>query len=103
MTWRDDSAKTCEASVRDRTQENEIAMDTFWLRPAEAQVYVGCKTIKAWYQWRRRHGIVARGNGTVNRADLDRELRPRAARPQRGGGAAGHPHSLANLLLGPTR
>lgn len=61
-----------------------------WLRSDEAQRYVGCRTIKGWYEWRRRHGIVARNNGTVSRLDLDQALRvPRRRRM--------NPASLANL------
>lgn len=78
-------------------------MADIWLSAVDACAYVGCKTIKGWYEWRRRHGIVTRSNGTVNRTDLDRELRPLEGRRRRGGGAARNPRSLANLLLGPTR
>jgi len=73
-----------------------------WLSAEAARAYVGCRTIKGWYEWRRRHGIVTRANRTVNRLDLDRALLPRAKAPRRGGGAAGHPHSLDNLRLAPT-
>ena len=62
-----------------------------WLRSDEAQRYVGCRSIKGWYEWRRRHGIVARGNGTVSRLDLDQALR----RPRKS--SVMHPASLSNL------
>jgi hypothetical protein len=45
-----------------------------------AAAYVPCKTVKAWYAWRRRHGILARNNGSVLKADLDRVLRRRKPR-----------------------
>ena len=66
-----------------------------WLRSREACAYVGCKTVKGWYEWRKRHGIVKRTNGTVNKADLDRALKLRTVRAT--GGTVRHPNSLANL------
>ncbi len=56
-----------------------------------AAAYVPCRSVKAWYMWRNRHGIIARNNGTVSKADLDRELKRR--KPRRVMRAA----SLANL------
>jgi hypothetical protein len=61
-----------------------------WLRSDQAQRYVGCRSIKGWYEWRKRHGIVARSNGTVSRLDLDQALR----RPRKSTVRAA---SLANL------
>jgi len=58
---------------------------------ATAAAYIPCKTVKAWYAWRRRHGILARNNGSVLKADLDRVLRRR--KPRR----VMHAASLANL------
>jgi hypothetical protein len=74
-------------------------MQNLWLTSDEARRYVGCKTMKGWYEWRKRHGVVKRRNNTVNRADLDRALRALAARPRNyvGGGGAHHPSSIANL------
>jgi hypothetical protein len=72
-------------------------MQETWFNSEAARAYVGCKTVKAWYAWRKAHGIVKRTNGTVNKADLDRALKVRKDTPRRGGGAAGHPNSLANL------
>lgn len=46
-----------------------------WLTSREAMAYVPCRSISAWYQWRRRHGIIPRRNGSVARADLDRALK----------------------------
>lgn len=46
-----------------------------WFTAAEARAYVCCKTMGAWYVWRKTHGIVRRSNGTVAKADLDRALR----------------------------
>ena len=62
-----------------------------WFDAKTAAAYVPCKTVKAWYAWRRRHGIVARANGSVAKADLDRILRRR--KPRR----IMHAASLANL------
>jgi hypothetical protein len=62
-----------------------------WFDAKTAAAYVPCKTLKAWYAWRRRHGIIARNNGSVLKRDLDRELRRR--KPRR----VMHPASLANL------
>lgn len=62
-----------------------------WFDAKTAAAYVPCKTVKAWYAWRRRHGIIARANGSVSKADLDRVLRRR--KPRR----TMHPASLANL------
>jgi hypothetical protein len=62
-----------------------------------AAAYVPCKSkdgsisVKAWYAWRRRKGILPRNNGSVLKADLDRVLRRR--KPRR----VMHPASLANL------
>jgi hypothetical protein len=62
-----------------------------WFDAKTAAAYVPCKTVKAWYTWRRRHGIVPRNNGSVWKADLDRELKGR--KPRR----VMHANSLANL------
>lgn len=63
-----------------------------WFSSREAQRYVCCKSLDGWYMWRKRHGIVARNNGTVAKADLDRALSVKT--PTRRGR---HPHSVANL------
>lgn len=62
-----------------------------WFNAKTAAAYVPCKTVKAFYMWRRRHGLIARSNGSVAKADLDRILNRR--KPRR----VMHPHSLANL------
>lgn len=70
------------------------AVDPFagpWFDAKTAAAYIPCKTVKAWYAWRRRHGIIARANGSVAKADLDRVLRRR--KPRR----VMHAASLANL------
>ncbi len=69
-----------------------------WFDAKTAALYVPCKTVKAWYQWRDRHGIVKRANGSVAKADLDRALK--LTRTPRRGGSVRHPHSLANLTRG---
>lgn len=62
-----------------------------WFSSREAQAYIPCKSIQAWYQWRKRHGIIPRANGSVAKADLDRALNVKKP-PRRM-----HPHSVANL------
>ncbi len=62
-----------------------------WFSSREAQLYVTCKSLKSWYEWRRKHGIVPRNNGSVAKADLDRALRLRTPR------RVMHAASLANL------
>jgi hypothetical protein len=62
-----------------------------WFDAKTAAAYVPCKTVKAWYHWRRRHGIITRNNGSVAKADLDKVLRRR--KPAR----VMHAASLANL------
>lgn len=61
----------------DRDTDGDQAADDLrgpWLNSRAAQRWVGCKTLKGWYAWRRRHHIVPRANGTVAKRDLDREL-----------------------------
>lgn len=64
-----------------------------WFSSAEAAAYVGSKSVKGFYEWRRRKHIVPRSNGSVAKADLDRVLRAR--KPKR----VMSPVSLANLRL----
>lgn len=61
-----------------------------WFSAKVAALYVCCANVRAFYQWRKRHGIIARSNGSVHKADLDRELK----RPTRRGTSA---RSRANL------
>jgi hypothetical protein len=74
------------------TDESGLADDLRgpWFTSRQAMRYIPCASLHAWYNWRRRHGIVARSNGSVAKADLDRELRKRSRRGR-------HPNSLANL------
>jgi hypothetical protein len=72
-----------------------------WFDAQTAADYVPCRTVKAWYQWRRRHRILPRGNGSYAKADIDRVLKTMKAR--RNGGSARHPASLANLEKSPKR
>ena len=68
-----------------------------WFDAKTAAAYIPCRgrdgeiSLKAWYAWRRRHGVIARANGSVAKADLDRILRRR--KPRR----VMHQASLANL------
>ncbi len=71
--------------------DHEFDFRGIWLTSRQAQRFVGCRSLKSWYEWRRRHGILPRNNGTVWKSDLDRELRRR--KPRR----VMHPNSLANL------
>lgn len=62
-----------------------------WLTSRQAQRFVCCKSLKSWYAWAKRHGIVRRSNGTVAKADLERELKRKKPRREM------HVNSLANL------
>jgi hypothetical protein len=62
-----------------------------WFDAKTAAAYVPCANVRAWYAWRRRHGILPRSNGSVAKRDLDRILNRRT--PRRVMAAA----SLANL------
>lgn len=62
-----------------------------WFDSRTAMAYVPCKSLNAWYAWRSRHGIIPRANGSVAKADLDRELKRRKRT------RVMHPKSLANL------
>ncbi len=50
-----------------------------WFDSRTAQAYVGCRTLKGWYEWRKRHAIVGSGR-RVAKADLDRALKGRRFR-----------------------
>lgn len=63
-----------------------------WFGGREACAYVGNKTMGGWYAWKKRHHVVARSNGTVAKADLDRALAPKNRKPRRM-----VPAQLANL------
>lgn len=63
-----------------------------WFDSKTAAVYVCCKNVRAFYAWRKRHGIIARSNGSVCKADLDKALK--ITRPTSRGRS---PASLANL------
>lgn len=58
----------------------------------EAAAYL-CKSIKGYYDWRRRHFIAVRADGTVAKADLDRAKKARRQKTRRGT----NPASQANL------
>lgn len=55
--------------------------------------FIPCKSLNAVYHWLKRHGIVRRGNGSVYKQDVQREL----DRMKRRAGRGSHPNSLANL------
>lgn len=67
-----------------------------WFDAKTAASYIPCRTVKAFSEWRRRHGIIARNNGSVLKRDLDRELARR--KPRR----VMAPASLANLQRRPS-
>lgn len=48
-----------------------------WLTAKQAALYVPCQSVKAFYMWRRRHGLVTARDGTVSRLDIDRIKRLR--------------------------
>lgn len=43
-----------------------------WLTASEASRYVGCRTVRAFYDWRKRHGLIPNGRGQFARRDLDK-------------------------------
>lgn len=61
-----------------------------WLNSRQAALYVGSKSLKAFYQWAKRHFVIAQGR-TYARRDLDRAKNAKRA-PRRMAAA-----SLANL------
>lgn len=69
-----------------------------WFNARTAAAYVPCKSVKAFYMWRTRHGVIPRANGSVAKADLDRALALR-----RKSRRVMHPRSLANLEHGRKR
>ncbi|HVQ15601.1 MAG TPA: hypothetical protein VMS40_18495 [Vicinamibacterales bacterium] len=71
-----------------------------WFDAKTAALYIPCKSVHAFYDWRKYHGIIARANGSVAKADLDKVLK----RPQHAnGGSRRNPASLANLDKGRNR
>lgn len=65
-----------------------------WLTAADAAIYVGCKSTRAFYTWRRVKGLTPNGRGFYLRRDLDRAMAQPRKRYQM------HPTSLANLHRG---
>ena len=45
-----------------------------WLSAREAAIYVGNKSVAAFYVWRRTKGLVANGRGFYARRDLDKAM-----------------------------
>jgi hypothetical protein len=64
-----------------------------WLTAADAAIYVGCRSTRAFYTWRKVKGLVPNGRGFYARRDLDRALAIPRKRHQM------HPSSLANLRV----
>jgi hypothetical protein len=77
------------------TQPSEFTFRGPWFSNAEGAAYVPCKSVNGFYEWKKRHHIVSRANGSVAKADLDRVLRVRRA-TKRGK----HPRTMANLQQG---
>lgn len=54
-------------------------IDSPWLTPEQAAVYVGCKSLKSFNHWTQSRGVPADGKRgrlrLFNRATLDRVLR----------------------------
>ena len=77
--------------------DQQIA-DKLWLTFAEARQRVGNRTMKGFYEWRKRHGVVPDSFGRVSRLDLERALavRVRHGRPA-GPAKRMHANSLNNL------
>ena len=63
-----------------------------WFDAKTAAAYIPCKNVRAFYAWRKRHGIIKRANNSVAKADLDRALK-RTGPEVRGS----HPNSRLNL------
>jgi hypothetical protein len=53
----------------------------WWMTSKEATAYTLRKNVHAWYQWRKRHGIIPRNDGRVCKRDIDRAM----ARPRKPG------------------
>lgn len=62
-----------------------------YLSMADAAAYVGCKSVRAFYEWRKRHGVTRLGDGTIPRLELDRIKKRQPRRRQV------NPISLRNL------
>jgi len=62
-----------------------------WFDAKTAAAYVQCPTVRAWYEWRKRRGIVVLARGLVAKKDLDRALKVGRKRHVMA------PASLANL------
>jgi hypothetical protein len=60
-----------------RPEQLDLNFTGPWFNAKTAAVYVCCKNVKSWYEWRKSHGIVPRNNGSVAKADLDRALKLR--------------------------
>lgn len=61
-----------------------------WLTNEAAAAYVGCKSVRAFYDWKRRHPSIVTNGRAVSRASLDRALKMKRIRRM-------SPESLANL------
>lgn len=82
---------TAAPSTKTRKPARTFTFAGPWFSNAEAAAYVCCKSVKAFYEWKRRHGVVSRSNGSVCKRDLDLALR----QPRKKNRMA--PASLANL------
>lgn len=45
-----------------------------------AAAYVCSKSLRGFYEWCRRHGIIRRANGSIAKVELDRVLRRKRAK-----------------------
>lgn len=68
----EDDTRTAEvrgrlADVLDRAEQFPL-----WLTTEEARRFLRRPTVKATYEWLRRHRIVRRNDGTISRLDLQR-------------------------------
>lgn len=84
-------AKPSAAAAQDLIGPLDALRQTPYLTFAQAAIYVGAKNVRAFYEWRKRHGIPVEGDGTIARFLLDRVKRqPRRRRVM-------HPNSLHAL------
>lgn len=76
-----------------KPSQTESPQFGLFLSTRDAMAFLGAPSMTAAYSWLHRHGILRRGNGTVSRLDIARELKRRSRRGR-------SPNSLANLRNG---
>lgn len=64
----------------DAAGERDEFAGKVWLTQREAAIYTRRPNVRAFYEWRKRHGIVSH-RGLIAKADLVRVLRLRKVQP----------------------